>query len=113
MGGDDGLSRKQRLTDTAAADMKALQVLHLEDSVLDAELVHAALSDGGIPCQILRVQTRADYAAALEDGDFELILADYSLPSFDGLSALEIAQAVCREVPFVLVSGVLGEERAI
>src|SRR5215216_5448810 len=93
--------------------MKALRVLNLEDSSLDAELVHATLNDGGVECEILRVQTHADFVAALESGGFDLILADYSLPSFDGLSALEVAQEMSPDVPFVLVSGALGEERAI
>ena len=93
--------------------MKALRILNLEDSPLDAELVHATLTQDGIECEILRVQTRADFAAALESGDFDLILADYSLPSFDGLAALKVAQEIRPEVPFVLVSGALGEERAI
>ncbi len=93
--------------------MKALRILNLEDSPLDAELVHATLSDGGVECEILRVQTCADFVTALNSGDFDLILADYSLPSFDGLSALEVTQEIRPEVPFVLVSGALGEERAI
>src|SRR5215204_3507579 len=93
--------------------MKALHILNLEDSPLDAELIHATLNDGGVECEILRVQTRADFVGALESGDFDLILADYSLPSFDGLSALEVAQEMSPEVPFILVSGALGEERAI
>jgi PAS domain S-box-containing protein len=94
-------------------DSKALRILNLEDNLLDTELMHATLTDGGVECQITRVQTRADFAAALEGGDFDLVLADYSLPSFDGLSALKHAQQVRPEVPFVLVSGALGEEAAI
>ena len=93
--------------------MKALRILNLEDSPLDAELLHATLTDDGVECEILRVQTRADFAAALESGDFDLILADYSLPSFDGLSALKVAQEIGPEIPFVLVSGAVGEEVAI
>ena len=93
--------------------MKALRILNLEDSPLDAELLHATLTDGGVECEILRVQTRADFAAALESGDFDLVLADYSLPSFDGLSALKVAQEIGPEIPFVLVSGAVGEEVAI
>src|SRR5829696_8165211 len=89
--------------------MKALRVLNLEDSSLDAELVHATLNDGGVECEILRVQTHADFVAALESGGFDLILADYSLPSFDGLSALEVAQEMSPDVPFVLVSGAWGK----
>jgi DNA-binding NarL/FixJ family response regulator/two-component sensor histidine kinase len=93
--------------------MKALRILNLEDSPLDAELLHATLTDGGVECEILRVQTRADFTAALEGGDFDLVLADYSLPSFDGLSALKVAQEIGPEIPFVLVSGAVGEEVAI
>ncbi len=93
--------------------MKALRILNLEDSLLDAELLHATLTDGGVECEILRVQTRADFATALESGDFDLVLADYSLPSFDGLSALKVAQEIDPEIPFVLVSGAVGEEVAI
>lgn len=93
--------------------MKALRILNLEDSALDAELIHANLTEGGIACEMLRMQTRADFLSALEKQSFDLILSDYSLPSFDGLSALKIAQEIRPEVPFILVSGALGEERAI
>src|SRR5919199_6524397 len=94
-------------------DMKPLRVLNLEDNPLDAELVHAALTDGAIECEVFRVQTRPDFTAALKSGDIELILADYSLPSFDGLSALKVAQEIRPEVPFILVSGAVGEVTAI
>jgi PAS domain S-box-containing protein len=93
--------------------LRALRILNLEDNPLDAQLIHATLADGGIECEVTRVQTRADFAAALGSGDVDLVLADYSLPSFDGLSALELVQEVRPGVPFVLVSGALGEERAI
>jgi PAS domain S-box-containing protein len=94
-------------------DIRRLRILNLEDNPLDTELVYATLAHGGIACNILRVQTREDFAAALERDDIDLILADYSLPSFDGLSALRVAQEIRPEVPFVLVSGALGEEMAI
>src|SRR5215210_1119215 len=92
---------------------KALRILNLEDSPLDAELLHAALTDGGVECEILRVQTRADFVDALESGDFDLILAAYSLPTFDGLSALKVAQEIGPVIPFVLISEALGEEVAV
>src|SRR5919112_1280102 len=92
---------------------KALRVLNLEDNPLETQLVHTTLKDGGIECEISRVQTRADFAAALESDEFDLILADYSLPAFDGLSALKVAQEIRPEAPFILVSGAFGEERAI
>src|SRR5215212_12224494 len=94
-------------------ETKALRVLSLEDNPLEAELVHATLKGGGVECEIFRVQTRADFVAALESDEVDLILADYSLPSFDGLSALKVAQEIRPEAPFVLVSGAVGEEMAV
>jgi signal transduction histidine kinase len=90
-----------------------LRLLLLEDSELDAELILAALTEGGIDFESVRVQTRADFTAALTGHCPDLILADFSLPSFDGLSALHITQEKCPEVPFLFVSGAIGEERAI
>ena len=94
-------------------DPNALRILALEDDPVDTELIQANLMAGGISCEMARVQTRADFEAALENGDFDLVLSDYSLPSFDGLSALELAQESRPNVPFILVSGVIGEDRAI
>jgi len=90
-----------------------LRIIHLEDSRNDAELVRENLADGGIDCEIARVETREDFVAAIERGGFDLILADYKLPLFDGLSALAIRQEHCPDVPFVFVSGQIGEDRAI
>ena len=90
-----------------------LQILHLEDNLLDAELVAANLLRGELDFEVERVETRADFVAAVERNYFDLILADYSLPSFDGLSALLIAQEKCRDIPFIIISGALGEELAI
>ncbi len=94
-------------------DPDALRILDLEDDPLDTELLQANLMAGGISCEMVRVQTRADFEAALVNGDFDLVLSDYSLPSFDGLSALKLAKEIRPEVPFILVSGAIGEERAI
>src|ERR687893_233432 len=94
-------------------DPNALRILDLEDDPLDTELVQANLAEGGIACEIVRVQTREEFEASLMNGDFDLVLPDYSLPSFDGLSALELAKGIRPEVPFILVSGAIGEERAI
>ncbi|WP_017716065.1 hybrid sensor histidine kinase/response regulator [Kamptonema formosum] len=93
--------------------MKPLRILLLEDSLLDAELIGANLTDGGIDCELVQVEGREEFLAALEGDSFDLILSDYSLPNFDGISALEIARRVCPEVPFIFVSGALGEELAI
>ncbi|MEK6743449.1 MAG: response regulator [Nitrospirota bacterium] len=90
-----------------------LRILHLEDSRNDAELIRENLADEGIDCDIALVDTREGFVAAIERGGFDLILADYKLPLFDGLSALAIRQEQCPDVPFVFVSGQIGEERAI
>jgi len=90
-----------------------LRILNLEDSRDDSKLIHISLLGAGIECDLVRVDTREDFSAAVRQGGFDLILADYSLPSFDGLSALKIAKETCPEVPFIFVSGAIGEEVAI
>src|SRR6202163_2532322 len=90
-----------------------LRVLHLEDDPRDAELVQETLETGGIVCHVKRVEAETDFVASLQQGGFDLILADYTLPSFDGLSALKIAQQNWPHVPLIFVSGTLGEEVAI
>jgi len=90
-----------------------LRVLHLEDDEKDAELIQAALDAEGIASHVTRVETQADFLASLDRGGFDIILADYTLPAFDGLSALKVALTKCPEVPFIFVSGTLGEEVAI
>src|ERR1700751_1464753 len=90
-----------------------LRLLHLEDNRNDAELIQAALESEGIVCDVTRVEAQADFLASLDRGGFDIILADYTLPSFDGLSALKLAREKCPGVPFIFVSGTLGEEVAI
>lgn len=88
-------------------------ILHLEDSALDADLVQEYLRRGKLECFLTRVSTRDEYDQAVRQGGHDLILADYSLPSFDGMAALEIARSVSPETPFIFVSATLGEEIAI
>ena len=90
-----------------------LHILHLEDDPTDAALVQSTLKAGGITCATTRVQNRADFVAALERDGIDLILSDFSLPAFDGFASLKIARARCPDIPFILVSGTLGEELAI
>jgi len=89
------------------------RILHLEDDPKDAELVQAMLETEGVACRVTRVETQVDFLASLDREGFDLILADYTLPSFDGISALKIAVEKRPEVPFIFVSGTLGEEVAI
>src|ERR1700719_4319081 len=90
-----------------------LRILHLEDDANDASLVQAALEAAGIPNEITCVEGRHDFVSALERGGFDLILSDYTLPSFDGLSAIAAVRAGWPDLPVILVSGSLGEERAV
>jgi PAS domain S-box-containing protein len=90
-----------------------LRILSLEDDPKDAELVQETLEGDGISCLLTRVETEADFIASLEQANVDLILADYTLPSFDGLSALKIARQNWPHVPFIFVSGTLDEEVAI
>jgi signal transduction histidine kinase len=90
-----------------------LRLLLLEDSPLDAELIVTHLAEGGFDCDASRVQTRADFEAALAGDCPDLILADFLMPSFDGVTALKMAQERCPDVPFLFVSGAMGEEVAI
>jgi len=90
-----------------------LRILHLEDDSGDAELIQETLEADGISCRVTHVETEADFVASLEEGGFDLIFADYTLPTFDGMSALKIAHQTRPHVPFIFVSGTLDEEVAI
>src|ERR1700726_515367 len=90
-----------------------LRILSIEDDPKDTELIRDLLETEGIACEVTRVDTQAALVASLEQGGIDLILADYSLPSFDGISALKFATKACPDVPFIFVSGTLGEEVAI
>src|SRR5580693_10413170 len=90
-----------------------LRILHLEDDPTDAELVQETLAADEISCSVTRIETEAEFIASLKQGGLDLILADYTLPSFDGLSALRIARRDSPQVPFIFVSGTLNEEIAI
>src|SRR5262245_35911295 len=96
-----------------ASSNRPLAVVLLEDSPLDADLTVATLTRGGVRADVRRADGRASFVRALEAGPTDLILADYSLPDFDGLSALELARERCPDVPFLFVSGAIGEEFAI
>ena len=90
-----------------------LRLLQLEDNPVDAELITTTLMEGDIPCQSQLVDTRQAFMAALKEGRMDLILADYSIPGFDGMTALGLARQHCPDVPFLFVSATIGEELAI
>ncbi len=90
-----------------------MHLLHLEDSPSDAELIALVVRREWPHCQIRHVASGSEYRAALEDGQFDLILSDYTVPGFDGLAALSLARARFPETPFIFLSGTIGEERAV
>ncbi|WP_341893122.1 response regulator [Variovorax sp. YR752] len=89
-----------------------LRVLHLEDSPLDHELTLAHLRRGGLEVQALRIDSEAAFLAALEQ-DWDVVLSDFNLPGFSGLVALDLLKASGRDIPFILVSGEIGEDTAV
>jgi len=89
-----------------------IRILLLEDSEIDAELLAAHLGKAQLGFTLERVYNRRDFVAALESGLYDIVLADYSLPDFDGLSALNISTVLQPDLPFIFVSGVVGEEFA-
>ena len=95
------------------AQTRTLRILLLEDSDLDAELVAEHLRSLALAHSLDRVVTRDDFVGAIEGCEYDLILADYALPAFDGMTALSLAQERCPETPFVFVSATLGEEVAV
>ncbi|MBN1581833.1 MAG: response regulator [Anaerolineae bacterium] len=90
-----------------------IQVLHLEDDPADAELVQAELDSSSLTCQVTCAQDRDEFSQALRRCEYDVILADYRLPMYDGVSALWLAQEHCPDVPFIFVSGTMGEDAAI
>ena len=102
------------LRDMAAVDTsrRALRVLHLEDSELDHELALAYLARGGLNVDAVRVDTEREFREALSQ-PWDLILSDFNVPGFSGLKALEIVREMGVLVPFILVSGEIGEDVAV
>jgi PAS domain S-box-containing protein len=92
---------------------RPLRILSVEDDPNDAQLIQEVLEGDGIVCEMTRVEARDAVVEALKRGGIDLILADYSLPGFDGIAALRLALEMRPEVPFLFVSGTLGEDVAI
>lgn len=90
-----------------------LKVLLVEDEPSDAELVMRELKRAGILCVGCRVDTEADFRRELDAFAPNLILSDFNMPQFDGMAALAIAHALRPDIPFIFVSGTLGEDYAI
>jgi len=89
-----------------------LRILNLEDNARDAELTEAMISARWPHCRFFRVETREDFLSALGE-DLDLILSDYTMPGFSGRDALLLAREKRPDVPFLFVSGTIGEDAAV
>jgi two-component system, cell cycle sensor histidine kinase and response regulator CckA len=95
------------------SDAQRLRILHIEDSEADSLLVQQMLVREGLQCEVERVETREQLEESLRSKSFDLILADCKLPRFSGLEALSLSRTLYPNLPFVFVSGTIGEETAI
>ncbi|MEY2466884.1 MAG: hypothetical protein QOD03_1405, partial [Verrucomicrobiota bacterium] len=91
---------------------KSVRILHLEDNPSDTEIIRALLDGEHIDCVLHRVETQTAFEQALTE-DWNIIISDFSLPSFDGLKALALTRRICPATPFILFSGTIGEETAV
>lgn len=92
---------------------KKLRILHVEDMLSDAELVHRALVKGHVEFDKIVVDTREEYIKALKEFSPEIILSDHALPSFSSHEALEIYHSMGLKIPFILVTGTMSDEFAV
>ena len=92
---------------------RALKVLHLEDDPHDREMIQAWLREQNIAADFTDADNEADFIKALEQAHFDIVLSDKSLPGFDGLTALRFVREKFPYIPFVFVTGSMGEEAAI
>ncbi|MDB6057860.1 MAG: sensor hybrid histidine kinase, partial [Verrucomicrobiales bacterium] len=99
------------MTDTE--HVRKLRVLHVEDSEVDRDLISRALSREGFHCTFTYAINEKEFREALETVECDLILSDVSLPTFTGAEALTVANTLKPDVPFIFVSGTIGEERAV
>jgi signal transduction histidine kinase len=92
---------------------KTLRILHLEDSPLGAEIIRERLIDAGFSLQLDLAANKEQFIAFLESGGYDLVLADYHLPAFEGEEALRLTKQYWPDLPFICVSGAIGEIKAV
>jgi DNA-binding response OmpR family regulator len=90
-----------------------LKILILEDDENDADLMQRELKGSNLRFAVEVVQTRESFEHALRNFKPDIILSDYSLPSFDGIAAFHIKENLSPDIPFIIVSGIIGEEKAV
>ncbi len=92
---------------------KPIRVLLVEDTESDAELTLRHLARAGLQCTSRRVETETDLHDAFRNFAPDIVLSDFSLPQLNGLTALKVTRETVPDVPFIYVSGTIGEERAV
>lgn len=100
-------------TSEASDEVHVFRLLVLEDSQLDFELLMATLDRDGLPVTARRIETREQLLEALRSEAWDAVIADHQLPGFTGTDALQLVRAADRTLPFLIVSGTLGEEAAV
>lgn len=98
---------------TSANEQRVVRILHLEDSRVDHALVKFALQRSQLPNDITLVDSLEDFRRELQQGQHDIVLADYHLPGFTGIDAWEVARELQIEIPFVILSGAIGETAAV
>src|SRR5690349_15080028 len=91
----------------------APRLLLLEDDPTDALVLRRRLSAQRFDCELIRTSEKESFVEALNEGGYDLILSDYFIPGFDGLAALAMARERCPEIPFIFISGAIGDEIAV
>ncbi len=94
-------------------DKPPVRILHLEDSRVDHALVKFALQRSQLISEVMLVDTMDDFRSELESGRYDIVLADYHLPGFTGLDAWDMVREMRLEIPFVILSGAIGEAAAV
>jgi PAS domain S-box-containing protein len=92
---------------------KPLNVLSLEDSDRDFEIMCEKIVDAGYILNISRTETEIEFSTLIRKNNFDIILADFNLPGFDAFNSLRLCHEICPEVPFICVSGTIGEDTAV
>src|SRR5882757_8829548 len=92
---------------------RPVRILCLEDNDGDRELLEGTLEADGLNCNFRHAKSRQEFETAFSQGPFDLIISDFSLPAYDGMTALATVRKVDALTPFIFVSGTIGEERAI
>ena len=114
LGPEDTPDERLGKTDSAVRQLsRHLRILHLEDGALHREFVRRVFADAKIACDITYAANQVEFKRALAAPPYDLILSDYTLPGFGGAEALSHAQSVYPDIPFLFVSGTIGEDRAV